>query len=212
MGHPNWLCSVPEITIGGIKFPIAMWSVSVFSMVAIVWASFYGYRSFYPVDPTEVSAAQANHILELETKEYNKHFMETPSVSLDSPDQKIRVFAYDDRCIVISMRSGDVTNTRLLVDPTREDMKHTSSGDLASLLLVETIFAAEQRQPVCLNPHPGDFKWMYGERPQGEQCWIPMIRIWPDGCQHYQMKNTCNNTWDTNRDGSPKIHWTRCVH
>ena len=55
----------------------------------------------------------------------------------------------------------------------------------------------------CLNPHPGPFNWWWGP-PQG--CWVPMYRQWGDGCQHYQLYNSCAGIWDA------QIHWAACRH
>jgi hypothetical protein len=61
----------------------------------------------------------------------------------------------------------------------------------------------------CLNPHPGQFQWSYGQQ---NGCWIQVWRQFPDGCVHYQWFNTCGNYWDVYPDGTPKIFWTKCIH
>ncbi len=66
-------------------------------------------------------------------------------------------------------------------------------------------FSLSQLRPVqgsCLNPHPWPFGSWWGP---ANGCWIPLFRRWNDGCQHYQMYNTCAGQWD------PQIHWTFCV-
>jgi len=55
----------------------------------------------------------------------------------------------------------------------------------------------------CLNPHPGQFQWSYG---QVNGCLVQVWRTWPDGCTQYQWYNRCYNYFD------PAINWTRCVH
>ena len=62
----------------------------------------------------------------------------------------------------------------------------------------------------CLNPHPGAWTESYEEF--GDQCWLRVWRVWPDGCAHYQMFNRCSNSFDINEDGSPHVTWTNCVH
>jgi hypothetical protein len=55
----------------------------------------------------------------------------------------------------------------------------------------------------CWNPHPGPFRWWYG---QANGCWVQLWRQWQEGCTHYQMFNSCGNYFD------PQIYWTCCVH
>jgi len=56
-------------------------------------------------------------------------------------------------------------------------------------------------QAGCLNPHPWGFQGGWGA-PNG--CWIPFWRTWNDGCQHYQLYNSCTGQW------YPQIYWTSC--
>jgi hypothetical protein len=61
----------------------------------------------------------------------------------------------------------------------------------------------------CLNPHPGPWQ----EQPQQVgPCAVQVWRHFHDGCVHYQLFNPCGGTWDVHPDGSPRVHWTRCVH
>jgi hypothetical protein len=55
----------------------------------------------------------------------------------------------------------------------------------------------------CLNPHPGQFQWSYG---QVNGCLVQVWRTWPDGCTQNQWYNRCYNYFD------PAINWTHCVH
>jgi len=55
----------------------------------------------------------------------------------------------------------------------------------------------------CLNPHPGQFRFWYGQQ---DGCIVQVWRQWPDGCTHFQWFNNCSKSWD------PQIYWTYCVH
>ena len=202
---------MPTITIGGVEFPLATWAVSALSVVAIAFASFYGYRYFYPVEPELVSTQQANHLLRLENQEYNRHIMETPQSTLADNAQFLRVSAFEDGCVVVTRRFAGATNTRLLVDPSRVDIEHGDAGDIAWATPGVAVLSADQQPPTnCWNPHPGAFQWVYGKKINA--CLVPVIRTFYDGCVHMQLHNPCANTWDSNRDGSPKVTWTKCVH
>jgi len=61
----------------------------------------------------------------------------------------------------------------------------------------------------CQDPHPGQFKYWNGQQ---NGCWIQVWRAWPDGCQHFQWFNSCNNYWDSYPNGAPRVNWTCCVH
>jgi hypothetical protein len=61
----------------------------------------------------------------------------------------------------------------------------------------------------CLNPHPNQFKWWYGQR---KDCQVQVFRQWTDGCTHYQWFNTCNNKWDVDSRGAARVYWTCCTH
>lgn len=62
----------------------------------------------------------------------------------------------------------------------------------------------------CINPHPGaDFQSWDG---QENGCLVQKWRRWTDGCTHYQWYDRCQNTWDNEPDGRPRVTWTCCVH
>lgn len=207
---------------GGVQVPIPQWTTPAFGVIAVVAIAFGAYRYLFPFEPELVNVKQANHLLRLEVQEYNRHIVETPVLTLDGPEKTLRVTAFADGCIVVAQKVGVSFSTRLLVDPSRADLEHRKGdearerhdGPLFTLADFTPIVvaAAAQRQPVCLNPHPGKFTWRYGERARGEACWTPVIRLFGDGCEHVQMFNACANSWATEKDGSPQIRWTRCVH
>lgn len=194
---------------GGITLPMPRWVIPVFGLIAIVSILFGLYRYFYPVEPELISAQQANRTLQLEVNEYNSHIMEVPQLSIGDVET-LRVTAYEDGCMVVSRKFAGKINTRLLVSPTKTGVARMTLP--LDLLWPSLALEASQQAPRCLNPHPDAFAWRYGERAYGEPCWIPVIRTWKDGCEHYQMFNTCSNTWDTLPNGAPNVRWTRCVH
>jgi hypothetical protein len=53
----------------------------------------------------------------------------------------------------------------------------------------------------CVNPHPGQFTSRWGA---ASGCTVPFYRTWQDGCEHYQLYNSCVGKWD------PKINWVHC--
>lgn len=205
---------MPDITLpGGATIPIPKWAIQGFGIIAVVAIAFGVYRHFYPIEPELVSVQQANHLLRLEVQEYNKHIVDTPQVVLNDTDKSIHVVAYDDGCLIVSRRFAGMSTTRLLLDPSREDIEHRAGDETASLPFVEQpVYAAEAADPKCLNPHPGKFTWEYGEKDHYDACWVQVIRTFNDTCQHVQMFNTCANTWATNRDGTPQVRWLRCIH
>jgi len=176
---------------GGVKVPIAKWTVTWFSVIAVTGIAFGVYRYFYPIEPELVSVKQANHLLRLEVQEYNTHILETPVVTLEVPDKVIRVTAYEDGCVILARKFNGKTTTRLLVDPNRADLQH-KPGDNSKLPSFGVTLNAMGR---CLNPHPGRFIWNYGARV--DQCWVQVVRTFEDGCQHVQLFNACSNSWAT---------------
>ena len=55
----------------------------------------------------------------------------------------------------------------------------------------------------CIDPHPGQFRWWYGQQ---NGPWVQVWRQWGDECTHYQWFNPSANIYN------PQINWTCCVH
>lgn len=70
-----------------------------------------------------------------------------------------------------------------------------SAGTTAHLIAVQTPVAG------CVNPHPGHFTARWGA---ANGCRVQFWRTWQDGCQHYQLYDSCVGRWD------PKINWVHC--
>lgn len=166
----------------------------------------YAYRAWMK-DPelALVTAKQANARLQAEVIEYGQHAAEAPeSVAVLRNDArgKLTVAAFPDECSIISLVKGGKARSKLILSLAREVEASRLTTPPFDIM---TVYAAGR----CWNPHPGEFKTWYGDR-DGE--WIQVWRQWPDGCKHVQMFNTVRGVWDTNRDGTPKVTWTSCVH
>ena len=202
---------------GGVAVPIPRWAVHLFGVVAVLGAGVGVYRYYSPAMPELVTVKQANAQLRLEVDHYNMHIVDMPTTSLADASGAVSVRMFEDGCLLVSRRRGQWSVTRLLIDPssattatTRRGVDRSTQGGV-TLALIPPV-AAQSRAPVCLNPHPGEFTWRYGEKDRNDSCWIEVWRRWPDACEHVQLYSVCSNTWQTNKDGSPAVRWTHCVH
>ena len=80
-------------------------------------------------------------------------------------------------------------------------------GSEVSPLVIDASMQCKGR---CLNPHPGQFRWWYGQA--RDQCWVEVWRQWPEGCTHWQLFNRCTGWWDADQYGNAKVFWTCCQH
>ncbi|HUQ68393.1 MAG TPA: hypothetical protein VM165_02650, partial [Planctomycetaceae bacterium] len=127
----------------------------------------------------------------------------------------LKTFA--DKCVVIQRKIGGRVLTKLVLDLDRLANLETDADAHAHALapasenpLVEAIMPSLAAAGQCqAGAHVGQFTTKYGKR---DGCWVQIWRTFEDGCQHYQMFNSCGGFWDTNPDGSPKVSWTHCVH
>lgn len=203
----------PIVTIpGGFSIPVPHWAKSLFALIASLALAMGVYRHFYPAVPELVTAKQANHLLRLEVREYNRHIMAQPMATFDEPNSGVSVRVFDDGCMVIARRrNGGMATTRLFLDPEREDLQHEDGDELPAAYGSRlSLFPVVSAQGRCVNPHPGPFQWRYGDRL--DRCWVQVWRTFEDSCTHVHLFNTCTGSWDTLPDGSPNVHWTRCVH
>lgn len=196
---------------GGFNVPLPRWTRTFFGIIAVVAIGFGVYRYFFPPVPELVSVKQANEALQLEVTHYNQHIVDMPVASMeddldhaDSSIGHIAVRIFKDGCLLVSRRVGSMSNTRLLVDPSKAKTAVAWAPSIPPFVAV--VAAAGS----CLNPHPGQFKWHYGQK--ADACWVQVIREFEDTCAHIQMFNACTGGWASNADGSPQLQWTRCVH
>lgn len=200
---------MPNLKIAGATIPIPAWTAQVLGLIAVVGITVGVWRHFYPSEAELVTVEQANRLLRAEIEEYNRHIVDIPVLTFDAPDNTVHLEAFADGCLVIARRFAGTSTTKLIVGPVASTSTATRPASAVDILL-PPVLAAQSRQPVCLNPHPGEFQWRYGNRV--DACWLEVWRRWPDGCEHVQMFNTCTGQWSANPDGSPQVRWTSCVH
>jgi hypothetical protein len=183
---------------------------------------------------------QVNQLLVnmIRINEQNKHFLDRPtddtSVFSDPVrgEMRIRYYASDGCALLLRKNAGaeaatvpfwvPVANVKTEPPPgdilRRSDAGGAERKTLWSLFRLPTAHAAgdaRDRIPTqacggrCLNPHPGNFTSWNGQQ---NGCWLAVWRRWPEGCTHYQWFNTCNGSWDSNPDNTPRVYWTCCVH
>jgi hypothetical protein len=140
---------------------------------------------------------------------------------------KYRYFE-SDKCLYVNRRETGINHYQWLKDPAyhQHDIdKKISAGKApenpaslsvathpVSRILSDSVLATEvpnlpagaaaSPQVNCANPHPGAFKYWWGQ--PLDQCNSPMYRQFADGCTHYQFYNRCSNSWDG------RIFWTVC--
>lgn len=194
----------------GLKIPLPRWAVSVLALVVIAGAGLFIWRQVY-VEPERVvlSLKEVNEELARSVDEYGRHAMEEPARHelFEDADGALGIRVYRDHCVLIQRRTRDGVLTRLVRDLAREQRPQRT------LEIPPLVVPLEASQPACnrgcLNPHPGAFRWWYGEQ-KGE--WVQVWRQWPEGCLHYQLFHPKSGTWDSNPDGTPRVHWRCCTH
>ena len=184
--------------------PVTRWSVTGFSLLALVAGAVVVYRQALPVDL--VSLREANAQLAFEIREFGVHLTETPERMFADPDGQLSVQIYSDHCVAIQRVTPRGKQTRLIPDlalqpATAVEIPHRQVG-----MLMPLVVDAAGR---CLNPHPGPFETAYGER---NGCLVQVWRAWKDGCQQWMWFDTCQRTWQTNPDGTPRVQWVKCYH
>ena len=198
------------ISLWGLTLPMPRWAIACFGAIAVVGVGGVVYQTVFGTDDL-VTLQQANDALAMEIAEYNLHIFEVPEREAELFDDArglLAVRVYADGCLLIQRRSATVAVTRMIPDLTRTDLDDDAipARGAVSGWGVPSAFAAEGQR---LNPHPGKFETARDNR---EGCTVKVWRRWPDRCEHWQNLNVCNGAWDTNRDGSPRVHWVRYVH
>lgn len=205
------------ISLGFITLPVHRWTVQVFSLLAVIGVTAIVWDKAFPRQV--LSLVQANHALAVEVLEYNKHILDMAEGVFDMDRVHIRVF--QDGCILVQRRLAGIVTTRLLPasslmdDDAAQPERHVVPWKPGALLNLDPTPAA-LAQGQCLNPHPGPFNFAYGAKIN--QC---VVEVWRQfdldrppaaRCEHVQLFNVCNKSWDTNYDGSPRVRWTQCAH
>lgn len=200
----------------GFETQAPPWTLTLLALVLIAGIAMVVYRKAY-AEPEGilVSLKDANKQLASEVEEYSLHAMEEPQRHelFEDQDGKLMLRVFRDHCVLIQRQSSKGTRSKLVVDLARA-ANITSTRQIVppteQVSLLPVAFAAQPGcQRGCLNPHPGNFRWWYGQA-RGE--WVEVYRSWPEGCQHVQMFNPRAGIWDSNPDGTARVKWLCCVH
>ena len=202
----------------GFKTQAPRWALTLLALILLAGIAFTVYRKVY-ADPEQqvLTLKDANKQLAAVVEEYSLHAMEEPQKHelFEEQDGRLMLRVFKDHCVLIQRTSRRGVRTKLVIDlerapdlaSTRQVFPSDSGKSEGNFWPVAHAQSACQRG--CLNPHPGQFKWWYGQQ-RGE--WVEVWRQWPEGCQHVQMFQPRAGIWDSNPDGSARVRWTCCVH
>ena len=204
-----------EIKIAGLTIPVPKWATTVFGLLAVLYVAYFLFNQ--PVQ-TVYSRYLSGKAEESDAAEAYKHFTEWPksSVKQDVAGGTFEAKLFQDGCVSVAYQNaltGIPPRPHFIRNVTRDlsasETAHPVLGvlDLRSIFGPQVLLAAAQ--PGCINPHAGEFTWKYGDR---NGCLVQVWRYFADGCVHFQWFDSCSNSWDVNKDGSPRIQWTECRH
>lgn len=200
----------------GFETQAPQWALTVFALVLIAAAAMLLYRKTV-LDPDQqlVSLQDANKQLAAEIEEYSLHAMEEPEKHelFEEQDGRLVLRVFKDHCVLIQRQTRRGTRTKLVIDLERGNPRiaqhHVPPPAEWGLFPVVEAAGADPCRRGCLNPHPGTFRWWYGDR---RGTWVEVWRQWPEGCTHFQMFHPQTGTWEANPDGTPRVRWTCCIH
>ncbi len=197
----------------GIETLIPRWAVSALAAILVAGVGWMIYQKVY-ADPESVlvSLKDANKQLALEVEEYGLHAMEEPQKHelFEEQDGKLLLRVFKDHCVLIQRHSQRGVRSKLVLDLARASgMATRQVVPTWNVLPVVEASGNPGCQRGCLNPHPGEFRWWYGQQRNG---WVEVWRQWPEGCQHVQLFHPRSGSWESNPDGSAKVRWVCCVH
>lgn len=199
-----------RVSLFGMELPIPRWSVGGIGILVLLGIAGVIYNNVVKTPSDLVTVTEMNARLATEVEEYGLHAMEAPTKHelLEDADGALALRVYTDHCVLIQRKTSRGVRTRLVMDLAREQLRATRQI-VPTPNLLPVVHAAQGCNRGCLNPHPGPFKWWYGER-KGD--WVEVWRQWPEGCQHVQMLHPASGNWETNPDGTPRVSWRCCVH
>jgi hypothetical protein len=216
------------LKVFGIETEAPRWVIVALAVILVAAVAGTLYNKIWSQPEQQIlSLKEANQQLASEIQEYSVHSMENPEKHelFEEADGKLLLRIFKDHCVLIQRQTLRGTRTKLVMDLAKGPADliqpppklssflglfpalEASAGDAPPMPVAAPQPNACQRG--CLNPHPGEFRWWYGQR-HGQ--WVEVWRQWPDGCQHVQMLNVEHRTWDSNPDGSAKVRWSCCVH
>lgn len=196
----------------GFETEAPRWAVTLLALVLIAGVVVVVYQKTYAQPEQQlVSLKDANKQLAAEVEEYSLHAMEEPEKHelFEDQDGKLLLRIFKDHCVLIQRHSTRGVRSKLVMDLARVSPMAARQVAPPSFNILPVVEAQAACQRGCLNPHPGQFKWWYGQR-NGD--WVEVWRQWPEGCTHVQMFNAQYGAWDSNPDGTARVRWTCCVH
>jgi hypothetical protein len=201
---------IRTVSLLGMTLPVPSWTVSGIGILVLVGIAAIIYVRVLKEPVNIVSVKEVNARLASEIEEYGLHAMEAPSKHelLEDADGAVAVRVFADHCVMIQRKTRRGVRTKLVLDLAREDLR-AANQTVPRVNVLPVAHAAQVCNRGCLNPHPGAFKWWYGQR-RGE--WVEVWRQWPEGCMHVQLMHPPSGNWETNADGSPRVRWSCCVH
>jgi hypothetical protein len=199
----------------GVETEVPWWIAATVVIVVAVGSGWTVYQKVY-AQPEKVilSMQDAAKQMAAEIDEFGIHAMEEPQKHelFEDTDGKLMLRVFKDHCVLIQRQTRRGVRTKLVVDLDRASPL-IASNQIEPPAKPWNILPVLEAQTACnrgcLNPHPGQFRWWYGER-RGE--WVEIYRQWPDGCTHFQRFHPPTGSWESNPDGSPRITWTCCRH
>lgn len=202
----------------GFKTQAPRWvlaSLGVILVIAIGWTLYM--KVYADPERTLISLKDANKQLAAEVEEYSLHAMEEPQKHelFEEQDGKLILRVFKDHCVLIQRTTVRGTRTKLVPDLARSPLTATRFSPahergISWLPVVEAAQTPPGCQRGCRDPHPGEFRWWYGK--QTQSGWVEVWRQWPEGCLHWQMFHPQTGSWESNPDGSARVHWVCCVH
>ncbi len=192
---------MPKITLPGVTLDdVPKSTIAIVALLFALSAVFLGYWTKVRQPELElVSAKEATEAVQLEVEEYGKHIGEKPVSEFTlSESPLLQTKLYKDRCILLISETPDGVRSKLIRDIARDS--HPAPKKTVSQFDLSVILSAAGQ---CLFPHPGVPTLRYGPK---DGCWVPVWRIFKDGCTYVQMLDSCHGIWDSN------IKWTACFH
>lgn len=194
---------MPKIVLpGGVQLEdVPKWTIASVALMLALLVVVIGYWTKIRQPELElVTAREATEAAMAEIEEFGKHIGEkslSEYTLSESPLMLARL--YKDRCILLVSDTPEGVRSKLVRDLARDAHKPKKTASFFSLPAVE----AAQRTRCDTFVHPGPFETKYGVK---NGCWVPVWRMFQDGCVHVQMFDVCHGTWDAT------IRWTSCRH
>lgn len=191
--------------LGDVRVP--WYTAHGLGVLLLLAGAIYVYQLAVP--PPLITLQRANAVLKNEMSEYGKHYGEPPEQAFADPDGALRVQVYDDHCVTIQTRNANGRWATHLV-MAGENQQQVTLNKYTYWMLAPVLHTAGS---LCMDPrfvHPR----LQGTRNvrTNNECIIQVYRLFDDGCEHWQNFNICSGAWETNPDGTPLIHWIRCIH